>query len=118
MYACKFKGCDGIEFDTITSICFTSATTDKDEVSGLMFYSSEPNGFDWLIPMNYDSAEEVMNSIGNVYPGLIDMTEFAAIHIDNDEEPNISKEEWDWYTGKPTREGFFEKAMNRLNLTE
>lgn len=118
MYACKFKGCDGIEFDTITSICYADATTEDDEISGIMFYSAEPNGFDWLIPMNYATAEEVMNSIGNCYPGLIDMTAFNAIHVDNDAEPNISGEELDLYKGKPIRKGFFEKAMNQLNLTE
>lgn len=116
MYACMFNGWSGLELDTIVSIEPTYIDIGKERVDGVAFYTATQNGFDMFIPMKPDDTDEFIRSIAGIYPGIADLTDFDAIHVDDEE--HVDADEWAWYTGRPAKKGLFDKAMSKMGLTE
>ena len=116
MYACMFNGWNGVELDTIMSIEPTYIDIGKERVDGVAFYTATKNGLDWFIPMEPSETDEFIRSIAGIYPGLSDLSNFDAIHMDDDED--VDANEWAWYTGRPVKKGLFDKAMATMGLTD
>lgn len=106
MYACLFNSWSGSQLDTIISIEPSYIEVDNEKVDGVLFVAAGSNTFDWFVPLDANDIDGFILSIANIHPNTIDAREWKALHIDEDE--NVDKDEWAWYTGKPAKKGFLD----------
>lgn len=117
MFTCMFKGWNGLELDTIGSVSATYVDVGGQRINGVAFYCNMSDSFNWFIPIEDDNdAQELIRSVAGIYPALIDLSEFDALHYDDESEYEIDPDEWAWYSGIPRKKSLMEAALDKIKL--